>query len=136
MRRRTLIMRLAIVLAVVGAAMWLASSSPSGRYVSFLHNVGGDCYFHFSHGTVSMVYWDGHTEQWGTYAKTKDGWLWTNGKEKGKPIAMRLRRTWAGVHIYDNNDPTKEVEFLRRRIVPFITPNWVADYLPEAIPTR
>ena len=89
--------------------------------------VGGDCYWQISEGRVSFVYWNGRDDSFGTYAETKDGWIWTNDHVKGKPSSMRVRCTWAGLRFHDESG--EEVGFWRRRLVPFLRPDW----LPDAI---
>ena len=126
-RRRTILGCIAVVGLVVGVLALVGPSSPSGRYVSKGILVGGDCYWQFSEGRVSFVYWDGRDDTFGTYTKTNGDWFWTNDHGKGKPSTFRVRCTWAGLHFYDESG--KEVEFLRRRFIPFMRPNWI----PEAI---
>jgi hypothetical protein len=102
-------------------------SSPSGRFVADPGiSYDGDLFWEFADGKVSLVADSGKRDSFGTYAKSKDGWIWMNDPGRGKPTQLRVECSWFGLRFY--SETGEQVLGMRRRLVPFVRPYWMVKW--------
>ena len=131
-RRRLYLVCGVIALAVAAVLCFTKPSGPGGRYVADSRiGIQGDFYWEFVHGKWSLVYKGGRDDYFGTYARTGDGWVLTNRPDLqlkyGKSETWKIECSWFGVSFFDESG--KRGEHFRRRVIPFLRPNWMPNWM-------
>ena len=123
--RRTLYAAAALGLLVAGFLFFTHPSSPAGRYVADPRiAVVGDAYWEMADGKWALVYRGGREKTFGTYARRGEGWvLFNRAGPDGTGDGFKIECSWFGLRLIDSNGD--QVAYLRRRIVPFLRPDWV-----------
>lgn len=114
------------VLAVLSLSLFafMKSYSPAGIYGAVDQLEGnGDHYYVFGGGRVRYV--DKDTDvQWGRYEKTLDGWTLTTADH----VVYKLKASWFGLCLTNVAAPKSKMIW-GRRIVPFLRPDWMPNWL-------
>ena len=118
------------VLLTIGLVVFIImkSYSPVGSY-GFIPGFHDDMdhYFRLADGKVDLVHnLPRLNADYGHYEKTADGWLLTYGGKD--PSVCRLRFSVFGIYLTKIED-RQATNFLPRRIIPFLRPGWIPDWL-------
>jgi len=114
------------VLLILGLTAFtvIKSYSPEGIYADLTDlSRDGDQYFLLSNGKLEWMSRNGPMLHW-RYEKTKDGWIVTTSDGE----IQRLNFSVLGFQM-TQQDTGRSTDFFPRRIVPFVRPDWVPDWL-------
>ena len=117
----------AATLLIIGFAVFsvVKSYSPDGIYCVVGEMAKyDDHYFLFAAGKVEDIHPDTRL-RYGHYEKTADGWVVITNDEE--PYTEKLKFSVFGIYLTKADNP--EPSFWPRRIIPFLRPSWIPDWL-------